>query len=248
MQALAGVAIATLLIVSVAVGVRLLTLHRKTGGMPELLLGLMLLLSVGLGYPLKIAATRIDPGVAGPVVAVSSLVVAVGFSCLVAFTWRVFRRDAEWARAVAVAGILVLLVTGLWDAIEALRGADVYTPDHFTLQSVIHGSTVMAVYLWTAWESLRYRGKLKRRLRLGMADPLVCNRLLLWGLMSLCVAGGILLNITAGVRGVSIVDSPGVLLGSSATGLAQTLLLVLAFAPPRAYLAWVRGPAEAEPA
>jgi hypothetical protein len=81
-----------------------------------------------------------------------------------------------------------------------------------------------------------------------MADPVVCNRLLLWGLMGVIVSAGVLLNVVAGVRGVSIVESSAVLLASSTTGLSQTVLLVLAFAPPRSYLAWVRGTAAAQPA
>jgi hypothetical protein len=114
-----------------------------------------------------------------------------------------------------------------------------------TPQSLIHAVTVIAAYLWTAWEALRYRGMLSRRVQLGMADPVVSNRLLLWGLMSLIVSAGILLNVVAGIRGVNIVESPAILLGSSATGISQTVLLVLVFAPPRAYRDWVRGHAPA---
>lgn len=248
MQGLAGLAIATLVIASIAVGSRLLALHRRSGEAPELLLGLMLLLSVGLGYPLKIVATFVDGAIVPLLLAISSLSVSVGFSCLVAFTWRVFRRDSTRARAAALVAITLLLATGIWDVFDVLFGAEPALPDDVTPQSVTHGIAVMGAYLWTACESLRYREMVKRRVRLGMADPVVCNRLLLWGLMGLSVAAGIVLNMVAGLRGVSIVESPLVLLGSSCTGMAQTILLVLAFAPPRAYVAWVRGPAAAEPA
>jgi len=59
MQVLAGISIALLIGASIGVAVRLLRLHRRTGALPELLLGAMLLLSVGLGYTLRIAGTRV---------------------------------------------------------------------------------------------------------------------------------------------------------------------------------------------
>lgn len=249
MQAVAGLAISTLVIASIGVGIRLLVVHRRSHQAPELLLGLMLLLSVGLGYPLMIVSTRVDAETANRLLASSSLAVAVGFSCLMVFTWRVFRRNSAWGRAAALTGSGVLVGTAVWDAIYVLSHAGSHLAGgEVTPQSVIHAFTVMGAYLWASWESLHYRGMLKRRLRLGMADPVVCNRLLLWGLMGLAVSAGILLNVGAGVLGVSIVENPLVLLGSSTTGMTQTILLVLAFAPPRAYLGWVRGSVAAAPA
>jgi hypothetical protein len=244
-QTLAGLAIATLVVASIVVGIRLLALHRRSGEAPELLLGLLLLLAVGIGYPLKIVSEQVDVATARPLLAVSALSVALGFTCLLAFTWGVFRPHSGWARAVTAMGSLSLLGTGLWDALESTFGAVPNLASDVTPQSLIHAVTVIAAYLWTAWEALRYRGMLSRRVQLGMADPVVSNRLLLWGLMSLIVSAGILLNVVAGIRGVNIVESPAILLGSSATGISQTVLLVLVFAPPRAYRDWVRGHAPA---
>ena len=58
MRALAAAAIGILVGASILVAARLIALHRRTGAAPELLLGAMLLLSVGVGYPLMIAADR----------------------------------------------------------------------------------------------------------------------------------------------------------------------------------------------
>lgn len=247
MQALAGLAISILVAASIAVGIRLVALHRRSGELPELLLGLMLLLSVGVGYPLKLASIRLDVATAAPLLAFSSLAVAVGFTCLLVFTYRVFRQRSRAGRAAAGIGSAILLATGFWDAVASLRGtataANVVTP-----QSMIHGATVACAYLWASAESLRYRAILKRRARLGLGDPVVCNRLLLWGLTGLAVTAGIGLNFGAAMAGVNMIESPLVLLGSSATGVCQTALLLLAFAPPRAYLEWVRGGMAAQPA
>lgn len=247
MQALAGLAIAILVATSIAVGLRLLGLHRRSGELPELLLGVMLLLSVGVGYPLKIASIRLDPATAAPLLALSSLAVAVGFTCLLVFTYRVFRPRSRAGRAAAGVGSAILLATGFWDAVASLQGtataANVLTP-----QSMIHGATVACAYLWASVESLRYRAILQRRARVGLGDPVVCNRLLLWGLTGVAVTLGIVLNFGAAMAGVSMVESPLVLLGSSVTGVCQTGLLLLAFAPPRAYLSWVRGAMATQPA
>jgi hypothetical protein len=245
MAALAGVAIGILVIASFAVAIRLLALYRRSGQLPELLLGTMLLLCVGLGYPLQIATTRVDEAAIRPLMIVSTIAIGLGFSCLYAFTWRVFRRESPIAAAAAIAGIACLVSTALWEAGRALLGGEMRRASDVSGASLVHASGVIAAYLWTAWESLRYHGIMKRRLKLGMADPVVCNRLLLWGLMGLAVAFGVSINLAAGLAGISIVESAGVLLASSCTGMAQTVLLVLAFAPPRGYTAWVRGAAPA---
>jgi hypothetical protein len=240
MQVLAAAAVGVLVVVSIAVGLRLLALHRRGGGAPELLLGGMLLLSVGLGYPLLIAADRAGPDAVRPLFVVSTLAVNAGFALLFAFTWRVFRPGAPWARGLAGAGVLCLLVNAGLRVWDGLTQQQIRIAAEVVGESVLQTTPVMAAYLWTAWESLRYHALMRRRVRLGLADAAVSDRFLLWGLTALAVTAGVLLNTVALALQVSIFESPWVLLGSSATGLAQAVLLVLAFAPPRAYLAWVR--------
>jgi hypothetical protein len=141
-----------------------------------------------------------------------------------------------------------LLANALLRCWDGLTQAEIRIAAEVVGESVLQTTPVLAAYLWTGWESLRYHGLMRRRVRLGLADPAVCDRLLLWGLMALVVAAGVLLNTVALALQISIFESPWILLGSSATGLAQALLLVLAFAPPRAYLAWVRARARAQEA
>lgn len=240
MQALGAAAVGLLVATSIVVGIRLLALHRRSGGAPELLLGLMLLLSVGAGYPLLIAANRAGPDAVRPLFIVSTLCVNAGFAMLFAFTWRVFRPDAAWGRALAGAGMLALLTNAALRCWDAATGAEVRIAGEVLRESLLQGAPVLLAYLWTAWESLRYHGLMRRRLALGLADPTVCDRFLLWGLMALFVAAGVTLNGVALWRQVDILTTPWVLLASSGTGLAQAILLVLAFVPPSSYLAWVR--------
>jgi hypothetical protein len=247
MQALGAAAIGLLVAMSIVVALRLLGLHRRSGSAPELMLGLMLLLAVGVGYPLMIAASRAGPESLAirPLLVASALGTNLGFALLWLFTRHVFRRDATWAALLAGAGILALLYSAGLRCFEAVSTAEPRLETRFSMQSIWQLLSVVAAYTWTSWESLRYHVLMRRRVRLGLADPVVCDRFLLWGLMSLAVSAGVLLNGFAIWRGVSVFQTPGILLASSATGLAQAVLLLLAFLPPARYLAWVRTRARA---
>src|SRR5262249_39071894 len=93
----------------------------------------------------------------------------------------------------------------------------------------------VAAYAWAAFEPLRYHALLRRRAAMGIGDPLVANRMLLWGvgrLASGCVAG---VHLVAQLLGAYE-------LPESLVGVVSLLVLVtaaaewLAFFPPRAYL------------
>lgn len=244
MQIVAAAAIALLIGSSIFVAVRLLLLHRRTGGLPELLLGWMLLLSVGVGYPLRIAVDRGGDGV-DAFLAGSHIAISVGFSLLFLFTWRVFRPQNTLARLFASAGVMTELGSAVYLCFQVIRHGAVDTMQVPPAEIFLQTGPVMAAYSWTAWESLRYHGAMRRRVRLGLADAAVSERFLLWGLMALSATTGVALNTAAIVMHVPMLD-PMLLLGSSFTGLCQTLLLVLVFAPPRAYLRWVRARAAAQ--
>jgi hypothetical protein len=244
MQAFAALAVGLLIVASIFVGLRLVALHRRTGGAPELMLGLMLLLSVGVGYAVSITTSRMAATeLTRPLHMISSLAVNAGFSLLFLFAARVFRPEAAWAKALAGAGVLILIANAVWRCWTVQAG----TPraGNSAAQSVIQMVPIMAAYVWTACESLRYYGLMRRRVRLGIGDAAVCDRFLLCGGMAICATSGILLNTVAVVMGVDVYNDAAVLIASSTTGLGQAALLVLAFAPPRSYLAWVETRARA---
>ncbi len=108
--------------------------------------------------------------------------------------------------------------------------------------------------VWVSYEPLRYHRMLRRRLELGMAEPVVVDRMLLWGVGS--AARLVLLVVGVGatffVRGLEPVTalffSKLVLVGTSLCGLLTSIAYWLAFHPSRAYLRWVErrlGPSEA---
>jgi hypothetical protein len=245
MQGIAALATGLMILVSAAVGARLLALHRRTGGAPELLLGAMLLLTVGVGYPLMIAVSLVGGSWAGALQVIAMAATAAGFSLLLAFTCRVFQPEARWARILTALGVLALLAEVVQIGIQVRRHGAIGAANVPLDDTLLLTGTVAAAYLWTAWESLRYHGMMRRRVRLGLADAVLSDRFLLWGVMALDAAAGIGVTMVASVLHVDTLRDPTVLLLSSATGLGQAALLVLTFLPPRSYLSWVRARAAA---
>ena len=243
MQSLAALAIGSLIIVSTVVAIRLFGLHRRTGATPELLLGGMLFLSVSIGYPFMIASDQVAAWT-GPLFLVATLAINVGFCLLFAFTWRVFQPQAAWARAVAAAGMILLFVNVVHQGIRVSKGSFAFTEVPLA-ESLFQTGPVLAAYVWASWESLRYYAKMRRRLKIGLADPVVGDRFLLWGLLGLPTSLGVIANSVAIALRVEVFSDPRILLLSSATGMAQAVILVLAFLPPRSYLSWVRARATA---
>jgi hypothetical protein len=240
MPGIAAIATGLLVVASFAVGVRLVVLHRRTGGAPELLLGGMLLLTVGIGYPLMIAGARAPADVAIPCTVAGVFVIAVGFSLLFAFTSRVFRPGAGWARVLTGLGVFALCTWALRTSLRAMsEGAAVFA--HPSLPEVVLQLAPMnVVYTWTAWESLRYYGLMRRRVKLGLADAVVCNRFLLWGLMAIAADIGIFVSGVASARQLSPLSDPVILVFSSLTGFAQTASMLLTFLPPKSFVGWIR--------
>jgi hypothetical protein len=246
MQALAGAAIAILVVASTVVAVRLLLLHRRTGAAPELLLGGMLMLSVGVGYPLMIASDRTSGDQSVTLQLIATLAINVGFCFLFEFTRRVFRPQAVWARVFAGAGAIVLLGTLVHRWFWLHEHGGIRTSEEPFREMFLQTGPVAVAYVWTACEALHYHALMRRRAKLGLADAVMTNRFLVWGLMASSASAGVLLSLAAGALRVNVFSTPWILLASSGTGLAQTVLMVLAFVPPRSYTAWIRARAAAQ--
>jgi hypothetical protein len=146
----------------------------------------------------------------------------------------VFRADSAAARA------WVFATTALYGVAFGVELATTRFAD--PLRPGLGGSFVSLLctlnLLWGAAESLHYWILMRRRLRLGLADPLVVDRFRLWsiglGAMSLLMASTIL----APAVGVDPA-APGWVLLESLAGLVGAVALWLAFFPSRAYRASV---------
>jgi hypothetical protein len=222
--------------VSFAVGVRLLALAGRTRRLPELAIGLNCLLAGSVGYALLLAAEslRLLPAPQdgwASFAGVSAISLGAGFLAL--FSRRVFRPRTPGAGAVLLllAGWLALGVWGSW-ALHVERAAGGLGA---WLGRWAPNLGLLAAYAWSGFEPLRYRGLLRRRARLGFGDPLVANRLLLWGAGTLAIAGITLLHLAAQLAGRY--ELPPSLVGLvSALALTAAATQWLAFLPPRWYL------------
>jgi hypothetical protein len=92
-------------------------------------------------------------------------------------------------------------------------------------------------FLWSAAESLLQHRMALRRQALGLADPVVASRFLLFAVYGLAATGILLANAAAVLLGFNLATSLVVLGPSAVLGLAAGAAIYLAFLPPRWYLA-----------
>jgi hypothetical protein len=185
--------------VVVALGVRLMRLALRSQQLPEALLAIHFLLCCGLGYLLMvIGLSAVDePGLL-PTAAVTGLLAVGTFgSCVgvfagICFNYLVFRRNERWAQ-----GLVALSAVTLTTGFIGYGASGGFAHGRFEgLWFWLYYGTYAAGAAWVMVEPLRYYGAMRKRLFLGLAEPLVANRFLLWGVGSVCrffmvVAGAI---------------------------------------------------------
>ncbi len=221
---------------------RLLLLYRETREFPELLISILILGlgTLGVGGGFVIASTVSDEALRAVLSFVPIIGVNVGMSALCVFTWRVYRADSGVARAFCTS--LVMTMFGLV-AYAISQG------DSVVLQARPLAFTSSGIYVstmaWSAVEALLYWRTMKRRLSLGLADALLTNRFLLWGLATGIAAQGIAIGAIAQLAfGLLGPETPWVTMCYAAHGLLTAVFFWLAFQPPRSYANWIAGELE----
>lgn len=211
------------------VSARLLGLAVRTRRMPELLLGLSTALPL-MGFTIGFVGAAVGHGIpAGWVTELGGSLCDLGFIATIGFVWRVFRKDERWAGVlsfVLASSLLVMPAINHWVPWE--HGVPSAMVPRGILRTICYG--------WAAWESLRYANLMRRRVRFGLAEPLLADRFSLWGFAHLCLALTLLL-LMAGVRlhlgGADFAQFctiSGVLMGFLAA-----VPLTLSFFPPEGY-------------
>jgi hypothetical protein len=228
-------------VMSATVGVRVVRRALPAKSVPELLMGTAYAAAPGFGYPLVVIGSLISDRAASSLLfSVGQFGIVAGVTCFLFFNARVFRPESRLAPIAAHVGSIVLAVAG-WERVQAhiAVGAEA-----LSLASVRHGTivtlTVLGLaYAWTATEGLRHNRMMRRRAKIGLGDPVVENRFLLWA-----VAGGLQLvsNIVVAYslwegRNISADLLP--LFATSSVGAVNSALLVLIFLPPARYTRWL---------
>jgi len=246
-QVLVGIGFAAFFIASLTVGVRLLMLWWRTRQLPELLIGIGVLGIGPIGFGFAVIAEMIrqhQPAAAPPMFGISLLAVGIGAFSVFVFNWRVYHpnnKSVQWLVWIAGGGL-----AAAWLSDVALSGF--HNPYDFTPQYLCRSLLQVGCLLWGSAEALRYGSKLRRRLRLGLADPVVVNRFFLWGIGAGAAGMGSLIGVSVqAMTGVPLFDVPWLMLSSSFHGLVAAIAMWLAFVPPARYLSRVRRLASEQP-
>jgi hypothetical protein len=217
---------------------RLFQLARRTGGLPEVLVGVYFLL-VPSAISLAIRVDRFDAGDAPLVRAISNALFTVGGVALLLFAWSVFRRDAVWAKVLAWGGSVCL--AAVWLLGFAL-GSYASGGSSFVLLAPVFVS-----YVWVFVESLRHYGLARRRREIGLVDPVTANRFLLFAIWTgavvaitvLAVAGAAIQVLAGDFHDGGGLDHPAILGITRVLTLPIAVSIWLTFAAPARYHAWL---------
>jgi hypothetical protein len=262
MEAVGGLVTILNIGLGLAIGAKLLRLARISGG-SERWLGLYFLLTFALGQGLAcfVYVSWTDPdlalpdAVATPLHGLYLLASNAGFAAIAVFTQHTFRRDSLPARAAAAALVsglgFALLAQALGEgfAVRVIPGAAYWLG--FALRS--------AALAWLAAESLRWFVALRRRLRLGLAEPLVTNRFLLLGIWACTMLGMGMADVVARIWYVTSTGSAerwvpelahsiviATVSTTSALGIVVATTLFLAFFPTAWFRRWIENGSGAE--
>jgi hypothetical protein len=159
------------------------------------------------------------------------LAIDSGMAMLGFFTWRVFRPGLFGATVVATCTALLFLsfasdwVSGHYLGVQ--RSGFSMTADYvgrFTL------------YGWASYEALRQYALARRRVRIGLLEPLVANRFLLWAISTLAATGIWGYSLWSEVTAKA--DTTEFYLVATVMGGTCAASIWLAFFPPRLYQRW----------
>jgi len=241
MLVLLGISSLLSLAAALVLGIRLLILASRTRGVPELAMGASFIVGGFFGFLfLLVGNPAAGLAMAAPV---SELLFRLGMSLIgvgvcftYVFVWQTFRPDSSLVRTLSLTAMVCILAS-FWAVWSHPIEAALVDPVHLFGEAVRMGGL-----LWGCIEALRYYAAMRRRLALRLADPVVTNRFLLWGI---AMGAGVVTSLTGLFMTVSgRVDPdawPYLILGIFAT--ISPIAQWFAFFPPRGYCEWIESSA-----
>ncbi len=218
------------------VGGRMLWLARRTGSLPELLLGTSFLSFCTVGVPLLTFSGFTAERVADvdlPLLAGALFLLDFGTLCFAAFVRCVFRPRATLATlALAAAGITLAVHVVLTP--RAIAGA---SPGSSPTEAIgglalLLAGVMSASFAWGTAEAFSYWDRLRRQQGLGLADGAAVRRMGLFALGCAAQLAMMGFNALATLRGTNPLADPLPALGIAATSLATGVAFALAFGAP----------------
>ena len=235
-------------------GVHLVRVARRSRALPDRMLSAFFLL-IAAGIPPRMMsvdeATRVGLTWTGFwLTAAASFLIGAAIVCLAAFAWQVFRPGKVWAKRAVLgfaASMLVAFALGL-TSLEASRGTG---PAAIALNALS-----VVVLVWTFVECVLYYVGMRRRRALGLADPVVTNRFLLWSIWTGAIVSQSIVIISLRI-GLSTSGAGDIISGGEDPGGSWLALIAatkgmialvapitvvsvwLSFTPPDAYRRWL---------
>lgn len=222
-----------------AVGIRLIHLSWRSLRSPELILGLSLLMwSVSYAW-WQVPIIAADRPLAQPLFFPARVFDHAGMLCFAYFVRVVFRKRDRWAGALVIAiaiafacGIAGSIAMGDWEAMRPLENPWWWLG---------WGATFVPL-IWITLEGFSGYSDLRRRVRLGLCDPIDCHRMLLWGALGVVWTAYTwsfayqTLDVEANRQWSAALER-----AFSALDAAGVAIIWLVFFPPRFYRAWIGG-------
>lgn len=227
-------------VASLVVGVRLLLLWRRSRELPELLIGIGVLGIGPVGFGAMLLGVLLQPTrpqLAPACFAAGHAAVLSGILSQFLFIWRVYHPGSRLAAAVSLS--MAAALVAIFGDYALVKGFA--PPNALDAVELARSALQVGCLAWGSAEALRYWRLMSRRRRIGLADPVVTNRFLLWGVGTAAAGLGTAIGVAASLAlGVSSLQIPWVVASSSAHGFVAAVAMWLAFVPTPAYLRYVQ--------
>jgi hypothetical protein len=236
----------------VAPGMRLLSLAYRTRQLPEFWGGLYFV-GAAFGISMRVMGSSLystRPELADTLNTIGHCAFASGTIAIAVFTLRVFRPSSIAGRTLAGIMITAILAT----TSHSLFGGYASIENSYSILATNFARLLPTC--WAFYESLRYWRSMCRREVLGLADPVLTNRFLLWSIWTGAVTLLPMVPLAIRVLGIALLGNieygqdvqaewlPSVLMVVRVLFLAvapiAAIALSLSFFPPAVYLDRVR--------
>jgi hypothetical protein len=225
------------------VGFSLIRLSWQSQRPPDLLLGMSFFLW-GLSYACwQIPIATANQPLTQPLFFAGRIFTHAGTIFFASFTWVEFRNHSRWAKylvfAIAISllvGVAASIAVGDWEGIRPISNAWWW----------VEWAASLVAMSWVGVEGFIEYPKARKRVQMGLCDPLVCNRFLIWGITGVATAiySWVLMHQTTGFESNGSWSIPLDRVNGTIE-VATVALVYLIYFPPRFYQRWVAGAAPA---
>jgi hypothetical protein len=150
-------------------------------------------------------------------------------------TWRIFRPERRWM-------VWAFSVLGAVLVAEFVRNALLERTPFVRADQLWYWPGALGRSLpfwWSTYESLRYHGLLRRRLRIGLSTPVLANKMLLWSVSGVVGSVMCFLAVAGTVFDFDYRYGAAMAATYGALGVVSATCIGLAFFPPERYLKFV---------